>query len=150
MKSLIEAMPSLILHRGVWEGRYRHLGRDGELIDEHVMTTRCEFPEAGLYAYVQHNHLRWDDGRELKQSFGGVYRDGLIWWETDRFAGYGWQTREDVVMLRLDYKDDPGLHFIEMISIATDGETRARTWQWFRNGTPFKRTLCDEWRISGE
>jgi hypothetical protein len=34
-----------------------------------------------------------------------------------------------------------------MINLAPDGESRARTWQWFRDGRPWKRTLCDEERI---
>jgi hypothetical protein len=37
-------------------------------------------------------------------------------------------------MLRLDRRDDPGVHFIEMITLAGDGQSRARTWQWFRDG----------------
>jgi hypothetical protein len=49
-------------------------------------------------------------------------------------------------MLKLDRKDEPGVSFIEMISLSSDRRTRARTWQWFRNGDPFRRTLCDEWR----
>jgi hypothetical protein len=32
--------------------------------------------------------------------------------------------------------------------MSDDGRTRARTWQWFRDGTPYQRTLCDEWRVA--
>ncbi len=148
MNSLAESMPAMLRHRGRWEGVYRHISSEGELIDQHRMTTRCEFPETGEFAYVQHNHLRWDDGREARLHFGGVFRDGMLWWDTERFAGYGWETREGVVMLKLDRKDEPGVSFIEMISMSEDGRSRARTWQWFRDGTPFKRTLCDEWRLN--
>ena len=49
--------------------------------------------------------------------------------------------------LRLERKDEPGVRFTEMIELSDDGRSRARTWQWFRDGVPFKRTLCDEWRI---
>jgi hypothetical protein len=147
MTSFAEAMPNMVRHAGAWEGVYRHVDSDFTLVDQHRMTTLCEFPEAGELAYIQHNHLRWNDGRELKRSFGGVFRDGLLHWNTDRFTGTGWETREGVVMLKLDRKDEPGVHFIEMITLAADGQTRARTWQWFRDGTPFRRTLCDEWRV---
>jgi hypothetical protein len=147
MIPIAEAMPGLFAHAGAWEGVYRHVDRDFSLVDQHRMTTFCEFPSDGPYAYVQHNHLRWDDGREVKRVFGGVYRDGRLWWDTDRFSGYGWETHEGVLMLKLDRKDEPGVHFIEMISLAGDGRTRARTWQWFRDGAPFRRTLCDEWRV---
>ena len=147
MSVFAEAMPNMLRHEGRWEGVYRHVDRDGTLVDQHEMVTLCEFPTDGEFAYVQHNHLRWNNGREVKRSFGGVFRDGLLWWDTDRFAGYGWETHEGVVMLKLDRKDEPGIHFIEMINIAKDGQTRARTWQWFRDGVPFRRTLCDEWRV---
>lgn len=146
MKSFAEAMPNMLLHSGTWEGIYRHVDRDGTLVDQHHMTTICQFPRQSEFAYVQDNRLRWDDGREAHHRFGGNYRDGLLWWDTDRFSGYGWETREGVVMLKLDRKDEPGVSFIEMISLSSDGRTRARTWQWFRNGDPFRRTLCDEWR----
>jgi len=147
MTSFAEAMPNMVRHRGTWEGIYRHVERDGSLIDQHHMTTICLFPDEGEFAYVQDNSLRWDDGRTAHHRFGGVYRDGLLWWDTDRFSGYAWETREGVVMLRLDRRDDPGVHFIEMISLSKDGQSRARTWQWFRDGVPFRRTLCDERRI---
>jgi hypothetical protein len=148
MMPIAEAMPALFAHAGTWEGVYRHVDRDFTLVDQHRMTTVCQFPADGPYAYVQHNHLRWDDGREVKRVFGGVYRDGRLWWDTDRFSGHGWETREGVLMLKLDRKDEPGVHFIEMITLSGDGAARARTWQWFRDGIPFRRTLCDEWRVS--
>lgn len=145
---LAREMPALFAHEGIWDGIYRHIDADGTLIDQHRMRTRCEFPTAGEYAYVQHNHLIWPDGREQRLSFGGVFRDGRLWWDTDRFHGAGWETLDNVLMLTLHRKDEPGVRFTEMIQIADDGESRARTWQWFRNGTPFKRTLCDERRVS--
>lgn len=144
--TLAEAMPGLIRHEGRWEGVYRHLARDGSLIDEHEMTTLCEFPTAGPFAYVQRNHLRWADGREERRSFGGAYRDGRIWWDTDRFRGFGWETLEGAILLSLERKDEPDTRFVETILIADDGATRARTWQWFERGSPTRRTLCDEWR----
>jgi hypothetical protein len=146
MTRFAEAMPNMLLHEGEWEGIYRHIDLYGGLIDQHRMTTICEFPTDGEFAYIQHNHLRWGGGREQRYRFGGVFRDGLLHWDTERFSGYAWETREGVVMLKLNRRDDPGVSFIEMITLGADGQTRARTWQWFRHGTPFKRTLCDEWR----
>lgn len=147
MMAIADALPSLSAHAGEWDGVYAHLARDGSLIDRHRTWTRCEFPDSGPFAYVQHNRMTWDDGRVVERSFGGVFRDGLIWWDTDRFHGYGWETREGVLMLRLDRKDEPGVHFVESIQLAADGRTRARTWQWFEQGSPTRRTLCDERRI---
>jgi hypothetical protein len=144
---LAAAMPNMIRHQGEWEGTYRHLDRDGALLDEHRMWTWCEFPDAGPFAYVQHNRLSWDDGRIATYEFGGVYRDSRLYWHTDRFSGYGWETEEGTLMLKLDRLDVPGAYYIEMINIAPDNQTRARTWQWFKDGRPWKRTLCDEWRV---
>ncbi len=141
------AMPNMIRHDGEWEGVYRHVDRDGSLIDQHHMWTWCEFPSDGPYAYIQHNKLTWEDGRTATYEFGGVYRDGQLFWDTDRFSGYGWETHEGIVMLKLERIDVPGASYIEMINIAPDNQTRARTWQWFKDGAPWKRTLCDEWRI---
>ena len=140
------AMPALAAHEGEWEGVYRHLDSDGALIDEHRTWTWCEFPDDGPYAYIQHNRLSWAGGRTAKYEFGGVLRDGHLHWDTDRFFGYGWES-EGVLMLRLERRDTPGAFYIEMITIAADGQSRARTWQWFRDGAPWKRTLCDETRI---
>lgn len=145
---LAREMPALFAHEGIWDGTYRHVDADGTLIDQHRMRTRCEFPASGEYAYIQHNHLIWPDGREQRLSFGGVFRDGRLYWDTDRFHGHGWETLDSVLMLTLHRKDEPGVRFTEMIQISDDGESRARTWQWFRDGTPFKRTLCDERRVS--
>ena len=142
-----QALPAMLRHEGWWEGWYRDVDIDGSLIDARRVTTRCEFPDAGPWHYIQHNRLVWPDGREEIYEFGGRLEGSRIVWQTDRFAGYGWQTSEDVLMLRLDRRDVADSHYIEMISIAPDDRHRARTWQWFRDGRPWKRTLCDEKRI---
>jgi hypothetical protein len=145
--SFAQAMPNMLRHAGTWEGIYRHVARDFSLIDQHHMRTLCEFPDNGLYAYVQHNRLTWADGRTEERSFPGVFRDGLLHWDTERFSGIGWEAVDGTVMLRLDRKDVTDAHFVEMINLSTDGKTRARTWQWFEGGVPTRRTLCDEWRV---
>ena len=106
-------------------------------------------PDDGPFAYVQRNLFTWNDGREYRVEFGGELRDGRIWWDTERFSGYGWATRDDVVLLTLDRKDEPGSSFTEVIVLSPDGEHRARTWHWFRDGRLLKRTLCDEHRVAG-
>lgn len=148
MTDFAAAMPNMLRHAGEWDGTYTHIARDGTVIDRHRTWTRCEFPTDGDIAYVQSNRMTWDDGRIVERSFGGAFRDGLLHWDTERFAGTGWETREGVLMLRLDRKDEPGMHFIEMIVLSDDGRTRARTWHWFEHGVPTRRTLCDEWRIA--
>lgn len=143
------AMPAMMLHDGWWDGWYRDFDSDGRLLDERRVKTHCEFPDEGPWHYIQHNWLSWADGREMHVEFGGKLDGDRIYWETDRFSGYGWQTLEDTLMLKLDRLDEPGAYYIEMISVAPDNQTRGRTWQWFKDGKPWKRTLCDEWRIEG-
>ncbi len=145
--ALMAAMPAIFLHEGHWDGIYRHIDAEGRLIDQHRTTTWCELPDTGPWSYVQHNRLFWEDGRTESYEFGGRLEGERLIWDTDRFSGYGWQSAEDIILLKLDRKDVPGSYYVEMISIAPDGQNRARTWQWFREGRPWKRTLCDEWRV---
>ena len=142
-----EAMPTMLRHAGRWDGVYRHVARDFTLIDEHRMRTVCEFPGEGPHAYVQHNRLEWPDGRVEEYSFPGVFDGELLRWDTERFSGFGWEAH-GVVMLRLDRKDVADAYFTEMIELSADGQSRARTWQWFEGGHPTRRTLCDEVRIA--
>jgi len=146
--ALAAAMPAMLLHEGWWDGWYRHLDSDGTLLDAHRVKTHCEFPDSGPWHYVQQNWLTWEDGRRAVYEFGGRLERDRLFWATDRFSGYGWQTLEDTLMLRLERLDVPGAHYVEMISIAADRQSRSRTWQWFKDGAPWKRTLCDEVRIA--
>jgi hypothetical protein len=145
--ALKAAMPAMFAHEGHWDGVYRHIDADGRLLDQHRTTTWCELPDEGPFSYVQHNRLIWDDGREATYEFGGTLAGNRLVWDTDRFFGEGWESDGGVIMLRLERRDVPGSYYIEMITIAPDQRTRARTWQWYKDGVPWKRTLCDEWRV---
>ena len=144
--ALRAVMPAMFAHEGWWDGWYRDIDPDGVLLDERRVRTFCEFPDTGVWHYVQHNWLRWADGRSATYDFGGRLEGDRIRWRTDRFDGYGWQTHEDTIMLRLDRLDVPGAYYIESINVAPGGQRRARAWQWFNADGPWKRTLCDEWK----
>lgn len=146
MNPLRTHMPLMLAHAGEWDGTYRHVAEDGALLDEHRTQTSCVFPDEGEAHYIQHSRLTWADGRQEEYRFAGTFRDGLLRWDTGRFVGYGWETR-GALMLRLDRRDVPGAWYLEMIVLGDDPTTRARTWQWFRDGRPWKRTLCNERRI---
>ncbi len=137
-------MPAMLLHEGTGEGRYQTVDLDGRIVDAHDARVTCEFPDAGDFAYIQKNHFNWDDGRESQIEFGGVLTGDRLFWDTDRFRGYGWVTIDNVVLLNLDRKDDPGASFLEVIILGSDGGHRVRTWHWFKNGKPVQRTLCNE------
>jgi len=136
------------LHEGTWEGRYTHLDAQAQILDHHDVRIVCEFPDTGPYAYIQYNHFTWADGHEYKAQLPGTYKDGRLWWDTDTFKGSAWETHDGIILLNLERKDDPGARFYEMITLGDTGQERARIWHWFKDGKLFKRTLCDEWRIS--
>jgi len=143
---LAAAMPAILLHEGRWDGWYRHFDGAGALLDAHRVKTWCEFPDRGEWHYIQHNELIWAEGRTAVYEFGGKLEDDRLVWQTERFAGFGWQTREDVIMLRLERKDADDAYYLEMIAISADRLTRSRTWEWFQHGRPWKWTLCNEER----
>ncbi len=137
-------MPAMLLHEGVWQGDYQTIDLDGNVVDRHHARVECIFPDDGPYAYIQKNHFTWDAGKEVRLEFGGELQGDRLFWDTDRFTGYGWATRDDVVMLSLDRKDEPGASFVEVIIIGKDRNHRVRTWHWFKDGMPYQRTLCNE------
>lgn len=141
-------MPAMLRHEGVWEGRYTHIDTSANILDEHSANVRCEFPRSGPYAYIQYNHFKWDDDREHKAELPGIFKDGRLWWDTDTFHGSAWETHDGLILLNLDRKDDPGARFFEIIVMGETGLDRARTWHWFKDGKLFKRTLCDERKVS--
>ena len=50
------------------------------------------------------------------------------------------------VYLNFTYADDPSIRVCEMIQISEDGQSRARTWHWFKDDKLFKITLTNETR----
>jgi len=141
-------MPAMLDHEGVWAGTYTHIDREAKIIDQHKAHIHCEFPKTGPYVYVQHNHFTWTDGTERRAVLPSTFQDGRLWWDLETFKGSAWQTHDGLIMLNLDRKDEPGANFFEIIAMGATGKHRSRTWHWFRDGQLYKRTLCDEWKLS--
>lgn len=144
---LAHHMPTILRHAGTWVGTYRHVDAAGMLLEEHQSTVRCAFPATGPYAYIQHNHFVWADGREHRAELPGILRDGRLWWDLPTFHGCCWESDDGILLLSLERKDEPGVRFFEMIVLGSTGAHRARTWHWFKHGKLYKRTLCDETRV---
>ena len=140
-----EGMPLLARHEGVWEGIYRHVDAHGELIDEHASRLTCSFPDEG--GYQQTNRYTWADGRVEEIQFPATYRDGRIWFDTDRIVGSAWEIDARTVVLHWSYKENPAGYLYEMIQLSDCGRHRARTWHWFQGGELVKRTLIKEQRL---
>jgi hypothetical protein len=141
-----EGMPVLARHEGVWDGRYVHVDAEGAQVDAHDSTLTCRFPEAG--DYHQTNRYTWADGRVEEIEFPASYRDGRIWFDTDRIKGSAWEIDDRTVVLHWSYKHDPQGYLYEMIQLSDCGNHRARTWHWFEGGELVKRTLIKEQKRS--
>ena len=144
------AMPAMLKHKGVWSGIYTHLDANGALLDQHRARVECEFPEVGPFHYVQRNLFTWSDGREHRAELPGELRNGKLWWDTETFSGCAWETDHDVILLKLDRKDEPDAYFLETIVMGDTGMHRARVWQWFKADRLFQRTLVDEHFVSSD
>jgi hypothetical protein len=145
-----DAMPLLAANEGVWEGVYRYYDAvTGALVDEHASRLLCRIPVDGKPSdYHQSNYYFWADGRSEQREFPANYRDGRVWWDNDLIKGWAaaMQPDENKLSTCLNWvrKGEPGVYLYEMIQVDTAIKHRARTWQWFRDGKCYMRTLIDE------
>lgn len=144
------AMPLLAANEGVWEGVYRYYDAvTGDLVDSHKSRLLCRIPEDGKPSdYHQTNYYFWDDGRTEIREFPADYKDGRIWWDNDLIKGWAAIMQPDdrglSTCLNWERKTEPGIYLYEMIQVDEIVQNRARTWQWFRDGKCYMRTLIDE------
>lgn len=149
-------MPLLARNEGIWEGWYRYYDAvTGELIDAHRSRLICRIPEDGKPSdYHQTNHYFWPDGRSEVREFPANYHDGRIWWDNDLIKGWAAAMQPDdnnlSTCLNWVRKDEPGIYLYEMIQVDAEVKNRARTWQWFRDGKCYQRTLIDERKVSDD
>jgi hypothetical protein len=138
-------MPLLARHEGEWAGEYRHLDRDGTLLDRHRVQMTCRI--VGDAAYHQVNRYTWDDGRTEVHEFPGTYLGGgRCGFDTERLKGVFWEVDDSTIYLTWQYKGKP-LRLFEMIVLSEDGRSRSRVWQWLEDGVCVRRTLIDERRV---
>jgi hypothetical protein len=145
-----EVMPILASNEGVWEGWYRYYdAKTGKMTDEHKSRLLCRLVDEGTSErYYQTNHYYWADGRHEIREFPAEYRDGRVWWDNDLIKGWAAHMQPDdfnrSTCLNWTRHNEPDVYLYEMIQNSDDRKNRARTWQWFRNGICFQRTLIDE------
>lgn len=154
LEEIKKRMPLLAAAEGVWEGWYRYYDAEtGALIDQHRSRLLCRLPEdAQPSDYHQTNHYFWEDGRTEVRDFPANYSDGRIWWDNDLIKGWAAAMQPDdshrSTCLSWVRKGEPDVYLYEMIQVDDAHNVRSRTWQWFRNGKCFQRTLIDEKRVS--
>lgn len=147
-------MPALVHSEGVWEGWYRYYdAATGKLTDQHRSRLLCRLMEGDApFPYHQTNHYFWEDGRTDVRDFPAWYADGRVWWDNDLITGWAAPMQPDDMhrstCLSWTRKGEPDLYLYEMIQHGDDGIHRSRTWQWFKQGVCFQRTLIDEKRVS--
>jgi hypothetical protein len=139
------AMPHMRAHEGRWVGTYTHLDAKAQIIETHDSDVRCEFPDAGPFAYIQYNCFTYPDGRVERAQLNGIFRDDRLWWDEPTFSGSAWETKDGLILLHLDRKDMPGVSFWEII-LPPENNKRSRTWHFVKDGSLIRRTLCDEHR----
>jgi hypothetical protein len=150
-------MPLLARNEGVWEGWYRYYdAATGKLNDEHRSRLICRMPDDGPHAgtYHQTNHYFWADGRTDVRDFPARYENGRIWFDNELISGWAAPMLPDdfgrSTCLNWTRKGEPDLFLYEMIQLSDNGVNRARTWQWFKNGICFQRTLIDEHFVTAD
>lgn len=147
--SIRSEMPLLARHEGTWQGTYTYVDSQGAVTDRHASVLTCGFPDDDTeYAYFQTNRYTWEDGREETIAFPATYRDGHIYFDTERINGHAWEVDDRVIVLTWNYLKQPGVVLYELIHLDESGRHRTRTWHWLRDGVCFQRTLIDEEKVS--
>ena len=145
-----EVMPILASNEGVWEGWYRYYdAKTGKLTDEHRSRLLCRIiSDDGHDRYHQTNHYFWKDGRREIRDFPARYDNGRVWFDNDLISGWAAQMQPDdfgrSTCLNWTRQNEPDIYLYEMIQNNDARTHRSRTWQWFRSGICFQRTLIDE------
>ncbi|WP_426168218.1 DUF3598 domain-containing protein [Sandarakinorhabdus sp. DWP1-3-1] len=145
---ILDDMPLLARHEGVWDGSYTYFNAAGVEVDRHTSRLFCRFSDDPVHPYHQTNYYTWPDGRVDVRDFPATYRDKRIWWDNDLIIGSAWEVPQDhegrTMMLYWQRTGDPSLYLYEMIQISDDGQNRCRTWHWIRNGQLETRTAIQE------
>jgi hypothetical protein len=143
-------MPLLARHQGVWEGTYRFVTPQLELLDQYDFRIRVSFPddEQGGITYRQESHYTWADGREQQLDFEALYTGNGRVEFSGRLSGFMYELDDRNIYLNFCFPDQPGVDVCEMIQLAPNNNDRARTWHWFRDNKLFQLTLVDEHRVA--
>ena len=132
-------------HLGVWEGTYTLMdAKTGEVLDRHKSRLTCKIDGDQWW---QRNEYTWDDGREEKKEFGGLFKDGKLLFDTPRLVGEAVEADDITIVLRWVYTHAPDDRYSEIITLVDDHH-RSRTWQQFENGDFAKLTVIDERKVA--
>jgi hypothetical protein len=129
---------------GVWEGRYRVLRPDGEMVEEYA--SRQETRLVGDQWYERIVYRR--DPAEVLDFRARVIGDQVIF-DDPGFQGTSHLVGDRIVVFPYRWKARPEEEIVEIIILVTD-DRRTRLWQHFRGGLLDRLTLIEEERRPGE
>lgn len=144
--SVARHFPVLARGSGHWTGTYTHIDMTGAILDQYRVDTVSEFPDDGTADFRLTTHNIWPDGRETRAQLEADHRGNRLVWR-NHIVGWMCEIDDHTAYLTFGYESDPAIRVCEMIQVSADGETRARTWHWFRDDRPFKITLTREERV---
>lgn len=149
MSQIRKDMPLFVRNEGEWACHYEHTDADGNILDQHDVHIRCEFPDDGDVAYRQHTKNIWPDGRTEEIVFDTYYdpKAKAVTWDNGRINGRLWEVDDFTIYLRFGFNDQPDVDICEMIQLSSCGNKRTRTWHWFKNEELFQRTIVTEHRV---
>lgn len=136
-------------HIGIWEGDYTHIDpADRSVQEQFAFRIKVECPDDGPIAYRQTSRYRWHDGRTTELVYTGIARDDRLLIDDGRVRGEVRAIEPQTLYMRFAYATDPASQVAEMIQLSPDGQHRARTWHWLRDGQLWRITLVRERRTS--
>ena len=140
---------------GVWEGTFRRVDGNGEIMETlpSRITVRL-LPDGEIYDYHQTNVLNpGSDDEQRIESFGKWDVDRLRFFN-ERLEGWAKAVAADEAgqtsVFLMEFKDGSGLTVSEVVSFRPgDPDVRMRATQYMRDGRIVRRTLIDEIKVSG-
>jgi hypothetical protein len=151
---LAQVMPVMARHEGVWEGMFRRLNPEGQILEafKAQITVRYFPDERWPEVYHQTNRYFLPDGKITQYDTMGGFKDGKLVFESARVIGWSLDDPTDIykrnALMFMDYVQEPGLHVYEIMQISDCNRYRTRMAQFLKDGRTFQRTLIDEERLT--
>ncbi len=145
-------LPALVRQQGVWRGRFRRYGPDGDLLETFPSTITVRVVrQPGGWRYHQIS-LHGPEAAPVRRiEAHGEVHSGRVWFSSDRYEGWAMDLPGDapaggsLVVMQGRAPGIPDVH--EIISCAPDGGRRWRASQLLLDGRLVGRTLIDEERL---
>ena len=145
-ETLAKAMPVMAKHAGSWEGMFRWLKPNGELLREYEFRNTIILT-GGTPPYRQENWYR-ENGEERTSFFEAELREGRLVMLGDRLSGEVWEIDDQTIAALVTSPTVAGLMQYEFVTIAQDGSTRGRVGMAFNGGELDRVLLVEEKRVS--